>query len=460
MILALDPGTRRTDGGRVLIGGSPLRIMRLTPGGAEVLDAIAAGEPVPDTAAGRRLTRRLTDAGMAHPRPAAARHQPGNVTVVVPHRGPVSGLERTLATVGPIGRVIVVDDGSLPPVVCDAEVVRHDAPRGPAAARNTGWRRATTELVAFVDSECEPDAAWLEPLLAHFGDPEVVAVAPRVAARPVGTLGRLVAAYEAGHSPLDMGPAEAIVRPRSRVAYVPSAALVVRRDALARVGGFDETMRFGEDVDLVWRLVAGGGRVRYEPAARVAHPTRPTLRALLRQRFDYGTSAAPLARRHGRAAAPLAVSGWSAGAWALAGAGHPFAGAAVAASTTALLAPRLRQLDHPWIEALRLAGLGHLFAGRVVADAVRRPWWPIALTLAAVRPRWRPAVVAAFLLPPVGPLDTAMRLLDDAAYGAGVWAGCIRERSARALVPDLASWPGRGQAVEPTIATNETISPG
>ena len=33
---------------------------------------------------------------------------------------------------------------------------------------------------------------------------------------------------------------------------------------------------------------------------------------------------------------------------------------------------------------------------------------------------------------------TALRLADDLAYAAGVWTGCARERSARALLPDLA----------------------
>jgi hypothetical protein len=44
----------------------------------------------------------------------------------------------------------------------------------------------------------------------------------------------------------------------------------------------------------------------------------------------------------------------------------------------------------------------------------------------------------------------AVRLADDVAYGAGVWAGCGRARSLAALVPDLSEWPGRRRAVEAT----------
>jgi hypothetical protein len=126
-----------------------------------------------------------------------------------------------------------------------------------------------------------------------------------------------------------------------------------------------------------------------------------------------------------------------------------------------MLAPRLRGLRHPWWEAVRIAGTGHLYAGRLVADAVRRVWWPFALAAALVSRRARRGVLAAAVVPPLlewyverPPLDpvrwTALRVLDDAAYGAGVWAGCWRERSTAALRPDLTSWPGPRPAVEPS----------
>jgi hypothetical protein len=195
--------------------------------------------------------------------------------------------------------------------------------------------------------------------------------------------------------------------------------------------------------------------VRYEPHGVVHHPARQTAREWLRQRFDYGTSAAPLASRHPGDVAPVAVSGWSAAAWGLAAAGHPIAGVATAAGTTALLAPKLHPLPDAWREAVRLAGMGHLLAGRRLADAVTRAWWPAALVAAAVSKRARRALVATAIVPALlewrerrpADVDPARfvlaKLADDVAYGAGVWTGCIRERSFRALVPDLANWPGR-----------------
>ena len=124
---------------------------------------------------------------------------------------------------------------------------------------------------------------------AHFADAEVVAVAPRV--RSQAGDGSVLERYERGRSPLDLGAAEARVAPATRVAYVPSALLVVRRSALEQVGGFDPALRTGEDVDLVWRLVEAGGVVRYEPAVLAWHPPRPGWRAWVGQRVGYGRSA-------------------------------------------------------------------------------------------------------------------------------------------------------------------------
>jgi mycofactocin system glycosyltransferase len=461
--LVLDPGVRRIDGGTVLVGGAPLRLLRLTPAGARLVDRIEAGEPVPPGAAATRLARRLLDGGLAHPRPdaVAAPYAPADVAVVIPVRDRPAGLARTLACLAAgaaPGEIVVVDDGSVVPVevadVADGAAppgvrsVRHELPRGPAAARNTGWRATGAPVVAFLDADVEPEAGWLTTLLAHLADAAVVAVAPRITpVVPDGVPGWL-GAYEEVRSPLDLGPTEAPVRPGSRVPYVPTAALVVRRGALARAGGFDEAMSHGEDVDLVWRLAAAGGTVRYEPRSTVAHPVRSDLGAWLRQRYGYGSSAAPLALRHPGAVAPLTVSGWSAAAWGLVALGAPAAGAALGSATTAALVPRLSNLAHPWREAGRLAGLGNLYAGRQVADALRRAWFPLAVPL-ALRPRSRPALAAALLVPAavewverrprLDPVRwTALRLADDLAYGAGLWAGSLAARTTAALRPAFA----------------------
>jgi hypothetical protein len=177
------------------------------------------------------------------------------------------------------------------------------------------------------------------------------------------------------------------------------------------------------------------------------------LGAWLRQRFSYGSSAAPLAERHPGALAPFRMSGWSAATWGVAGAGFPLAGITIGTGTAVALTRKLRSI--PKSDSLRLAGTGHLYAGRLVASALTRTWWPIALAAAVVSRRSRRIVLLATVVPAVldwhqqrptlGPAQyLALRILDDAAYGAGVWRGAIAHRSLDALVPSFEPWPPRG----------------
>jgi mycofactocin system glycosyltransferase len=433
-----------------------MRVLRLTAAGGAMVDAWSRDTPVSRSRGAQALAARLLDAGMAHPRPGAAPHPERRAaSVVIPVRDQPDGLAATLASLPADVEAVVVDDGSRVPVALPGgriEVIRRDAAGGPAAARNRGAAAAAGEVLVFVDAECQPAPGWLDILLPHFADPLVGAVAPRILSRPSPGGPRWLAAYEQRRASLDLGSHEAPVRPGGAVPYVPTATLAVRRSALEAIGGFDEELHYGEDVDLVWRLAKAGWRVRYDPAATVTHPVRATPIGWLRQRYNYGRSAASLAARHGRDVAPVAMSPWSGAAWAFAATGHPAAGAAIAVATTAALAKRAGA-DVPTAKVLvSLALAGHARAGAALAEAARRAWLLPLAVAAAVLPTRRArrsatsALVAAFVIPPlaewakerpeVGPLTwTALRWADDLAYQAGVWAGMFEARSLGAVLP-------------------------
>lgn len=451
--LLADTALQRRDRGRLIIGGAPLRIIRLSDAGAEVLSAWLDGEPLTGDFQNRTLARRLLDAGIVHPIVAAV-DEP-DVTVVVPAYNDADGLDVCLASLGALP-VVVVDDASPNSAeiaaVCErhgARLTRHDTNQGPAAARNTGLRQVETALVAFVDADVEAWPGWLNHLVGHFKDRRVAAVSPRVRSRPGDSL---LERYEAHHSPLDLGANPALVAPKNPVSYVPAAALVVRADAIKDIGGFDAEMRTGEDVDLVWRLVDNGNVVRYEPSVDVEHRPRRSWPVLLSQRREYGSSAAVLGARHGSRAAPARCSGWIAAAWTALAAGHPIVGLGMAAGSTAALKRKLDSLTGSSADSLaitiRVAVIGHLHAAHGIARAITRVWWPLAALPALLRPRTRPLLIAAVLGPslvdwlrgsrPADPLRSlAMRLADDLAYGAGVWQGVLETGDLTALTPEF-----------------------
>lgn len=459
--LVADTALDGRDNGRLLVGGAPLRIIRLSDAGARIFGSWLDGESLADTGPARRLARRLLDAGIVHPVVAPVTDSGlTDLTVVIPAYNDTDGLARCLRSLGDLS-VAVVDDASQNSAeiaaLCErhgAQLIRHRGNQGPAVARNTGLAAATTSLVAFVDTDVEPWPGWLNHLVGHFEDPRVVAVAPRIRSRPGDSL---LERYEQHHSPLDLGDRRAPVAPKNPVSYVPAAALVARVDAISEIGGFDAEMRTGEDVDLVWRLVANGGLVRYDPTVDVEHRPRSNWRALLDQRRSYGSSAADLGARHGSRVAPARCSRWSAAAWGAAATGHPMVGLGAAVGSAAALKRKLDPLPDSLAMTIRIAGIGHLHAGHGFARAVARVWWPLALLIALVRPRTRPLIAAAMLGPslldwirgsrPAGLICTlALRLADDLAYGAGVWQGVLRARDATSLIPDFPG--GSTQTVE------------
>ena len=135
--------------------------------------------------------------------------------------------------------------------------------RGPAAARNRGWRASVAEWVVFLDDDVVPDPDWPERLFA-----DLASLGPEVA----GSQGRLRVPLPEDRRPTDW---ERNVKGLEGALWV-TADMAYRRDVLEEVGGFDE--RFGrayrEDVDLGLRVRRAGYRI--ERGRRSAgHPVRP-----------------------------------------------------------------------------------------------------------------------------------------------------------------------------------------
>ena len=449
MRVHLDPEVRVLAGGRTLIGGEPMRVMRLSAAGAEVA---RTGTAVSGSAAAALLSR-LVDAGLAHPEPTPVATR--DVAIVIPVRERPELLERCLdhlvRSVGAVPvTVVVVDDGSRQSeaiaAVCEcfgSRLVRRKVSGGPAAARNAGLSVSDSRLVAFLDSDCEPEPGWLELLCGVMEDPRVGAAAPRIL--PLGAGVSTVQRYAAARSPLDMGQRPGWVRPGGRIAYVPTAALLVRRDALG--GHFDADLRYGEDVDLVWRMHDAGWRVRYEPAAIVGHREPGRLRPLLARRFRYGTSAGPLARRHPGRLAPLVIHPRPMATAALMLSGRPLPAVAALSRYALLTLSPLTRAGVPSTTAGLLAArsladsttalgrsLTMLAPWLLAAGLARRRLTPGAVALLAAEPlsSWLKAA------PPVDPMRwSALVIADDVAYGAGVWAGALSSRTLAPLLPGL-----------------------
>jgi mycofactocin glycosyltransferase len=440
----LRPGVRR---GEVLVGGSPMRVARLRS--AALVDGdLVRGE----------LARRLLDANLADPvLDDVPPLDPGDVTVVIPAHGRADQLARALEALKPL-RCLVVDDASPGPLVPEAEVIRLEENVGPAGARNAGLAEVSTPYVAFVDCDVTVTADTLLRLGRHFADDHVALVAPRIVGRARSERPRWFERYDEAASSLGLGQTGCSVRPGAAVAWLPSACLVGRTDRLG--DGFDASMRVGEDVDLVWRLVDAGETVRYDPTEVAHHDARRTLRGWLGRKYVYGTGGAPLAARHGdRTATAVLSPAMAIGGAALLMRRWWSVPVALACAGRGVQVLRRTLPDVPDRDGLAvgLSARGLWWSVRQESALLLRHWWPAVAVVAPFSPSVRRAVVSAALVdvvvarverPDVKPGPAfAGRRLDDLAYGAGLWSGAARARSLRAVsVRGAGSRRSRGRA--------------
>jgi histidinol-phosphate phosphatase family protein len=177
------------------------------------------------------------------------------------------------AGAGPLPqRVLVVDDrrapdgalpiGELPEELFELIEVVRGAGRGPAAARNRGWRRARADWVAFLDDDVLPAPGWRRELTRDTDS---------LSGCVAGSQGRIQVPLPGVRRPTDWERNTAGLE-RARWA---TADMAYRRSVLASVGGFDERFEraYREDADLGLRVTGAGWEI-VRGERTVVHPVR------------------------------------------------------------------------------------------------------------------------------------------------------------------------------------------
>ncbi|MEU2559803.1 glycosyltransferase [Streptomyces longispororuber] len=357
---------------------------------------------------------------MAHPPPEATdaahddlAHDDGGpagetaYAVVVPTLGRPSlgACLRALADAGPPRpvRIVLVDDrpgaGSAPlpvdvpvPLRPLTTVVRGGA-RGPAAARNTGWRAAgRVPWIVFLDDDVVPGPTWADDLALDLA---------RATHRTAAVTARIEVPLPEDRRPTDW---ERNTAGLATARWI-TADMAYRRAALEAVGGFDERFRraFREDADLALRVLAAGWTVTAGDRT-TTHPVRPADRWVSVRVQAGNADDVLMTRRHGpawwrRADAPrgrlprhLAVTGAAAAALACAALRRPAAASLCAAA---------------WLAGTAEFALARIAPGPRTPDETAT----MALTSVLIPPaatwHWLRGQVVHRATPPLGPHELA-----------------------------------------------------
>lgn len=152
-----------------------------------------------------------------------------------------------------------------------------------AANRNVGLPYCIGDIIAMTDDDAEVFPDWVTRIKqVHCEHPEAGAVGgPVIGVNSESIIGRI-----SDRVTFSSSPKASIVR------TLPGVNVSYKKKVIALVGLQDEMfyLNCGEDVDYNWRVKKLGYEVYYDPTIRVFHQHRATLKAFLRQHYNYGRS--------------------------------------------------------------------------------------------------------------------------------------------------------------------------
>ena len=194
-------------------------------------------------------------------------------------------LQREREAFGHVGEIIVVDNGSTDQTIAIAaehSVLACCSDGTIAHVRNTGARCTQGGILCFIDADVEVVAGWSQAIVDH-----VAAVGERVRGQVFGCL---VGIDETG--PWIEQAWHDFMSGNRNVTYINSGNLIIHRDLFLQLGGFNERLITGEDVDLCQRARALGATVVTIPGIKTIHHGNPkTLFRFFTREFWHGLNA-------------------------------------------------------------------------------------------------------------------------------------------------------------------------
>ncbi len=192
--------------------------------------------------------------------------------------------------------IIVMDGGSKDNTVKIAQQfpikvfsIRLNCP----AAYNYAQKIAQHSVLGFIDADAKVEKEWLQKLVPRLNEPNVAGVSGSIETWNQDNPWARCIGYELKNRYQRIG---------KYTGRIATMNLLMKKDVIEEVGGWDEKLPSQYDTDIGFRISAKGYKIAYEPTALCYHFNRPTLKAFYRQQLQYGKNTLKLYFKHGRLA--------------------------------------------------------------------------------------------------------------------------------------------------------------
>lgn len=188
--------------------------------------------------------------------------------------------------------VVVVDGGSTDKtreIVSNYPFVKLIASKSNiSTGRNLGVKSSNGRIVAFTDADCIVDCCWIARIIKHFDrDPQIGVVGgPYLPQEQRQLYAKYVGSKVSRCFPLESG----FTSPKS----IGTGNAAYLRECIEKVGGFNEQLAFGEDIELNQRVAQAGYKLLFASDVKVLHKYRETLGEVTKWAYSNGKASSEL----------------------------------------------------------------------------------------------------------------------------------------------------------------------
>ena len=178
------------------------------------------------------------------------------------------------------------------------ELVMEDG-HGLNAARNTGIKHSSGEILIFTDCDCVVPKSWVRKIVENFNDPNIGCVGGTILGYDADTFSSRYA-NETLFRIMPLFKTRIVTKKIHTLLYPAGCNMSFRRSVLDKIGLFDEDIRYGfDETELVERVGEAGYNTVLDPEVLIYHRHRETIKEILKQIFGYARGSILLIKKRG-----------------------------------------------------------------------------------------------------------------------------------------------------------------